>query len=164
MQVRWRGLELPAKVTADPQSLSDTFGRFVKFSSVRNPWARAVSLYSRREGVKTRDKMSFADFCRNHMYASDSCRHPTLHHNQLDWICDEDGQCIMDYVYRLEDFDQAINETAERTDGRIQLASKKANQNPNSGSESYRDLYTEETRKLIASRFQKDIEFFKYTV
>lgn len=98
------------------------------------------------------------------MYASDSCRHPTLHHNQLDWICDEDGQCIMDYVYRLEDFDQAINEIAERTDGRIQLASKKANQNPNSGSESYRDLYTEETRKLIASRFQKDIEFFKYTV
>ncbi len=28
MHVRWRGLELPAKVTADPQSLSDTFGRF----------------------------------------------------------------------------------------------------------------------------------------
>ena len=28
MHVRWRGLELPAKVTADPQSLTDTFGRF----------------------------------------------------------------------------------------------------------------------------------------
>lgn len=107
--------------------------------------------------------MSFTEFCRNHIYASDTCYHLTLHHNQLDWICDEDGQCIMDYVYRLEDFDQAIAEIAERTDGRIQLTHKKANLNPNSGSVSYRDLYTEETKKLIADRFQKDIAFFKYT-
>ncbi|MHC4832451.1 MAG: DNA-directed RNA polymerase subunit alpha [Planctomycetota bacterium] len=29
MHVRWRGLELPAKVEADPRSLSPTFGRFI---------------------------------------------------------------------------------------------------------------------------------------
>ena len=29
MHVRWRGLELPARVVADDQSLSSTFGRFV---------------------------------------------------------------------------------------------------------------------------------------
>jgi DNA-directed RNA polymerase subunit alpha len=29
MHVRWRGLELPAKVISDAQSLSDTFGRFM---------------------------------------------------------------------------------------------------------------------------------------
>ena len=29
MHVRWRGLELPAKVEADPRSLTPTFGRFV---------------------------------------------------------------------------------------------------------------------------------------
>jgi hypothetical protein len=84
------------------------FDSFFKFSAVRNPWARAVSLYSRREGVVTKDKFSFTDFCKNLLYASDTCRHPTLHHNQLDWLCDEDGHCIMDYVYRLEDWDKAI--------------------------------------------------------
>ena len=69
----------------------------------------------------------------------------------------------MDYIYRLEDFDQAINEIAERTNGRVHLERKNANRNPNSDSRSYRDLYTEETRKLIAKRFEKDIDRFKYT-
>lgn len=141
----------------------EVFDRLFKFSAVRNPWARAVSLYSRREGVKTRGKISFDEFCKNHIYASDTCLHPTLHQNQLDWLCDDNGQCIMDYVYRLEDFEQAIKEIAERTDGRVHLESKNANSNPNSDSRSYRDLYTEETRRLIAKRFEKDIEYFKYT-
>jgi hypothetical protein len=140
----------------------EVFVSFFKFSSVRNPWARTVSLYSRREGVKTKDKMSFEEFCKNHIYASDTCHNPTLHQNQLDWLCDEKGQCIMDYVYRLEDFDQAINEIAERTNGRVQLKRKNANRNPNSDSRLYRYLYTEETRNLIGKRFEKDIDYFKY--
>jgi hypothetical protein len=142
---------------------NEVFARLFKFSAVRNPWARAVSLYSRREGVQMRGKISFDEFCKNLIYASDTCRHPTLHQNQLDWLCDDNGQCIMDYVYRLEDFEQAIKEIAERTDGRVHLESKSANRNPNSDSRSYRDLHTEETRKLIAKRFEKDIEYFKYT-
>ena len=141
----------------------EVFDSFFKFSAVRNPWARAVSLYSRREGVQTRDKISFEEFCKNHLHASDTCRHPTLHQNQLDWLCDENGQCIMNYVYRLEDFDEAIKKIAERTNGRVQLERKNANRNPNSKSRSYRDFYTEETRKLIAKRFEKDIDKFKYT-
>jgi len=141
----------------------ETFDSFFKFSAVRNPWARTVSLYSRREGVQVRDKCSFDDFCKKHIYASDTCYHPTLHHNQLDWLSDENGQCIMDYVYRLEDFDLAINEIAERTNGRIQLKSKSANMNHISGSRAYQELYTEETRKLIAKRFERDIDHFKYT-
>ena len=141
----------------------EVFDSFFKFSAVRNPWARAVSLYSRCEGIKTRDKILFEEFCKNHLYASDTCRHPTSHQNQLDWLCDENGRCIMDYVYRLEDFDKSVNEIAERTNGRVQIERMHANRNPNSESRSYRDLYTEETRKLIAKRFEKDIDNFKYT-
>ncbi len=69
----------------------------------------------------------------------------------------------MDYVYRLEDFEQAISEITERTNGQVRLESKNANRNPNSDSRSYRGLYTEETRKLIAKRFERDIDNFKYT-
>lgn len=141
----------------------EVFGRFFKFAAVRNPWARAVSLYSRREGVKTRDNITFHEFCTNHIYASDTCRQPTLHQNQLDWLCDENGQCLMDYVYRLEDFDKAIREISELTNGRAQLEIKHANQNPSSDSRSYRDFYTDYTKNLIAKRFEKDIDSFKYT-
>ncbi len=141
----------------------DIFDTFFKFSAVRNPWARAVSLYFRREGVECRGSMSFEEFCKNHIYASDTCHHPTLHKNQLDWMCDDRGQCLMDYVYRLEDFDKARKEIAEQTDGRVLLEDKNVNRNPESNSRSYREFYTETTKKLIAKAFEKDIDRFKYT-
>jgi len=141
----------------------ETFDGFFKFSAVRNPWARAVSLYSRREGVRSKNKLSFEKFCKNHFYASDTCYHPTLHQNQFDWLCNEHGQCMMDYVYKLENFNESIDEIAELTNGRILLKKEHANRNSNSKSHSYRDIYTEETKKLIAERFEKDIDTFKYT-
>ncbi len=75
------------------------FNDFFKFSAVRNPWSRAVSLYFRREGIQVKDTITFEDFCDRHLYASDTCIHPTLHKNQMDWFCDENGKCVMDYVY-----------------------------------------------------------------
>lgn len=153
-----------APVDSDLRARSQQlFSSFFKFAAVRNPWARAVSLFNRREGVRVGEKISFETFCENHFYASDTCGHPTLHRNQLDWLCDESGQCVMDYVYRLEEFDTAIGEIAERTDGRVQLEMAQANVNPKSTSKRYRDAYTDYTRRLIEERFAKDIDFFKYT-
>lgn len=142
---------------------NEIFKTFFKFSAVRNPWARAVSLYYRREGVLVKDKISFEEFCNNHFYASDTCRQPTLHKNQIDWLCDENGKIIMDYVYKLEEFDSAIKEIEERTNGRLILSRKKSNNNPDSRSNAYRNMYTKKTKRIVASRFKKDIDYFKYT-
>jgi len=149
-----------AEVRARTQHLFDTF---FKFSAVRNPWARAVSLFFRREGIQVKDSMSFETFCEHHLYASDTCKHPTLHKNQFDWMSDENGDFALDYVYKVEDFAKAIREIEERTEGRLKLQYKESNANPNSRSGSYRDLYSDRTRKLIADRFYKDIDFFKFT-
>lgn len=138
------------------------FESFFKFAAVRNPWARAVSLYSRREGVRLSDRMSFQDFCVDHYYASDTCRHPTLHRNQLDWLIDENGASLMDYTYKLEEFATAIKDIARMTDQRIRLSASPENVNPMSLSSAYRDLYTPEARGLIARRFERDIEYFGY--
>ncbi|MEM0981380.1 MAG: sulfotransferase family 2 domain-containing protein [Cyanobacteria bacterium P01_H01_bin.58] len=138
------------------------FNSFFKFSSVRNPWARVVSLYLRREGIQVSEAISFTEFCESHFYSSDTCIHPTLHINQLDWLVDESGEVIMDYVYKMEEIDEAIKEISDRTDGRVQLKNIRSNQNPQSKSTSYRDLYTDYTRQLIAKRFEKDIDFFEY--
>jgi hypothetical protein len=142
---------------------NEAFDRFFKFSAVRNPWARAVSLYSRREGVSVREDLTFEQFCERHRNASDTCVHPTFHKNQCDWHCDENGVNLLDYVYRLEDFPRAIEEIRERTNGRIQLIDLKRNKNPGSKSMNYRSMYTDRTRKLIAKHFEKDIDTFKYT-
>lgn len=142
---------------------NNVFNTYFKFAAVRNPWARAVSLYFRREGVQLKVRRSFDEFCQNHFYASDTCCHPTLHRNQIDWLLDERGEVIMDYVYKLENFEEAIKEVLERTDGRLRIANRILNNNPQSLSRNYRDLYTEKTKKIITERFAKDIDFFKYS-
>lgn len=142
---------------------NEIFDSCFKFSAVRNPWARAVSLYFRREGATVKDKMSFEEFCEKHFYANDTCRHPTLHKNQYDWLCDENGENLMDYIYKVENFENAINDIKRLTDGRVKLINVKRNSNPNSQSNNYRNLYNDYTRKIIAKRFEKDIDIFKYT-
>lgn len=139
------------------------FNSFFKFAAVRNPWARAVSLYHRREGISTKDKMSFDTFCESHLFASDTCSHPTLHRNQLDWLCDTDGTILMDYIYKVEEFEKAIVEIEKNTNGRLVLNNIQLNVNPSSKSKSYQSYYTSNTKELIANRFEKDIDYFKYT-
>jgi hypothetical protein len=141
---------------------AQAFNSCFKFSSVRNPWGRAVSLYFRREGVQVRDEMSFDDFCERLLHASDTCRQPTLHKNQFDWLCDESGDLLVDYVYKLEDFRDALSEIEKRTDGRIRIKYVEYNTNRHSPGD-YRTLYSARARNLIAKRFEKDIDYFKYT-
>jgi hypothetical protein len=138
------------------------FTNFFKFSAVRNPWARTVSIYFRREGVRQREKLSFEEFCEAHTHASDTCQHPTLHKNQIDWLSAADGKIWMDYIYKVEEMDKAIVEIKERTNGRLILDNRTDNQNPDSRSNDYQALYNSHTRKLIAQRFEKDIDYFKY--
>ncbi len=145
------------------EEVENIFNSFFKFSAVRNPWARAVSLYFRREGVQLKDKLTFHGFCEKHMYASDTCRHPTLHKNQYDWLSSKEGELLVDYFYKVEDFESAIVDIKERTNGRVVLVNKRLNKNPISQSSAYRDMYNDRSRKIIEKRFEKDIDYFKYS-
>ena len=120
------------------------------------------SLYFRQEGVISHNRISFEEFCENHAYASDTCSHPTLHSNQLDWLTDEDGRIGVDYVYKIEEFESSLAEIREMTNGRINLQFLVANTNPLSRADRYRDMFTDRTRQLIARRFEKDIDTFRY--
>ncbi|MEM1400598.1 MAG: sulfotransferase family 2 domain-containing protein [Pseudomonadota bacterium] len=140
----------------------ETFRRFFKFASVRNPWARVFSLYHRREGIQTRQAMDFETFCKGLHYASDTCVHPARAVNQLDWMIDEKGSLAVDFVLRLEDFAAGLRQIDELTQGRLGLVEKHLNQNSKSASDSYRAAYTETTRAIVAEIFKRDIEFFGY--
>lgn len=140
-----------------------TFHGFFKFASVRNPWARVVSLYHRREGVQTADKMDFERFCEGLRYASDTCAHTTRMSNQLDWMVDENGKLAVDYVLKLEDLDNGLKEINARTAGRLALKEKRCNCNPRSPSVSYRKAYSDKSRAIVADIFHRDITFFGYS-
>jgi len=154
--------DMPTNTTVREQAKA-LFDELFKFSGVRNPWARAVSLWKRKEGVRSGGSMNFDAFVERHTAASDTCLHPTRHSCQLDWLCDETGRVLMDYVYKVEELGAAIEEIRNRTDGRLRLRDQRLNANPRSASGRYRDLYTDHTRKLIATRFERDIDHFKYT-
>jgi len=138
------------------------FDSFFKFSLVRNPWARTVSLYFRREGVSVSREMDFPTFCRTLEYASDTCINPTVHPNQLDWLLDENGKLAVDYVMKLESLEDDLAELGRRTQGRLRFEGRRLNANPASKSASYRDMYDEESKERIAQLFRRDIEYFGY--
>ena len=139
------------------------FSNAFKFASVRNPWERAVSLFYRKEGVRNQQSLSFDSFIENHFFASDTCVHPTLHKNQFDWISDENEKILLDYIFKLENFSKAVRDINERTNGLIRLQDTIANKNRSSRSSEYRDLYSDKTKKMIAQRFEKDIDSFQFT-
>jgi hypothetical protein len=139
------------------------FSNAFKFASVRNPWERAVSLFYRKEGVRNQQSLSFDSFIENHFFASDTCVHPTLHKNQFDWISDENEKILLDYIFKLENFSKAVRDINERTNGLIRLQDTVANKNRSSRSSEYRDLYSDKTKKMIAQRFEKDIDSFQFT-
>ena len=138
------------------------FKKAFKFASVRNPWERAVSLYFRKEGVRVSKKISFEEFVETHFYASDTCAIPTLHKNQYDWLSDENGDFMMDYVFKLENFESAIQEIKKRTDGKLKLEKLVENKNKESRSADYKELYNNKTKNIIYEQFHRDIDYFKF--
>lgn len=156
--------DLEAMQTTDQTQLKAAafYDAAFKFGSVRNPWARVASLYARREGVPTADKMTFAVFCDQLASASDTCRRPSLHMNQLDWLTDETGAIGVDYVMKLEERDAGLAAIRDQTNGRLVLDNVTANANPGSKSVRYQDLYDDQTRQIVAALFEKDIDTFKY--
>ena len=51
----------------------------------------------------------------NHIYASDTCHHTTLHKNQLDTVNFSKRTTLVDFVYKVEEYEDAIIEIKDRT-------------------------------------------------
>lgn len=148
-----------AEIEAEAERI---YADYFKFSMVRNPWARVASMYTRREGLTISQDMSFEQFCLNVRYSSDTCRMPSRHSNQLDWLLDRDGKMAMDYVARLETLAEDAAAISRLTDGRVQIQTERRNANPSSFASSYRDAYSDAARKHIGQVFERDIEYFEY--
>jgi hypothetical protein len=72
---------------------------YFTFSFVRNPWARAVSLY---KYLGDHRRMPFSKFVRDRLTGPYVQQRPRYFGPQADFVCDRDGQVIVDLVGRLE--------------------------------------------------------------
>jgi hypothetical protein len=156
----------PSIVLSDFEVLSASQRKFadaLKFATVRNPFARTLSLYRRREGIQVEQVMSFHEFCERLAYASDTCKWPTRNENQIDWLTDWDNQTqIVENVLRLEELAHDIAHLANSFPQISFLRAQFKNRNTNSAGSIYHKYYSRSARAAIEVLFKRDLDAFNY--
>jgi len=152
-----------------PLSLcEDKYKDYYKTALARNPFDRLVSWYSMIRNNKTHNYLqrqvlahsnNFTEFILNCEHISNKSNWKPFHYNQIDYLTDVNGEIIVNYVGRFEDFSQSIKSISNYLD----IESKEIGHTNKSNHTAYQNYYTEETRDIISKRFKRDLEYFDYT-
>lgn len=142
-----------ASVKTAPPNFFEQYSDYFKFTFVRNPWDRMVSWYSLL-------KMSHDDMFKNIQTLgefADSVR-GYYWFNQIDHLCDENGNIFMDRICRHEDFENELVHVLNTNN----IPYKSIPRLNHSERQEYRSYYTEGCKELIAELCHRDIEYFSY--
>jgi len=157
---------------------------YFKFAFVRNPWDRAVSRYfyvkansKKKERIKRYRNSTFEEYVRdeNNEFFLDTKRYAKsfpgrrVHlekimkkyspfENQLDWITDENGKVLINFIGRFENLDRDFKTICQKI-GIPPVSLKHTNKSKH---KHYSKYYNKETRKIIAEKYCRDIEYFGY--
>lgn len=136
-----------------------------KFTFVRNPWDKLVSLYEYRR-KKDKTKLTSRNIPFNHWVkltiGPDS--DPYYYNNvksfqpQVEWLKDDEGVIAIDFIGKFE----SIHTDFEQIRHTIGTSEELPHLNATTRS-NYRDYYDNETRQIVASWYREDIETFAYT-
>lgn len=156
------------------QELGPRWDDYFTFAFVRNPWDRLVSWYEmivQRSVDPQAYKLtlwkylldhsrSFDDFIRNCTgVIQDVDGVKSFMFPQTDYLCDENGKPLVQFIGRFERYETDAREILRRLD-LDHLALPKLNASVH---RDYRDYYTPETRQVVAERFARDVETFGYS-
>ena len=138
-----------------PNSL---FKEYFKFAFVRNPWDWQVSLYL--FGLKDKNHFQhelFKSFANFEAYLNWRI-HEDMH-LQKDFLVDEEGKLLVDFVGKMEN----LNDDFRRVCININIPYIELPHLNRSNSEKYQIFYNEKTKQLLADAFKEDIEYFNYS-
>ena len=130
---------------------------YFKFSFVRNPWSRVVSLYYRNEGIQKKNEMTFVEFVDWIQLATDTCTYPTPKKNMIDFF-KIDNELKIDFIGKFENLQQDFNIVCDK----IGISHQKLPHKNKSKHKHYTEYYDDETREIVAEKCAKDIEYFGY--
>ena len=139
-----------------PHVKPEEFAAFFKFAFVRNPFDRFVSYSSfitREVGHFDRDPQAVM----RHFLANPPMDH-ILFRPQHEFITDEQGQLLTDYVGRVEQMQQSYDEICAR----IGIPTEPLDQVNSSRRGTYRDYYDEALIEGVAKLYARDLELFGY--
>lgn len=172
-----QGLHIKQEIQSTGFIPAYEFKDFLKFSFVRNPYSRVVSLFEDkvRRGPGTHweipfwsqhKKSSFVEFVRflseGNNYLFDRHSQPQyLNLNKLNGFLPEVK--YLNFIGRVETFDEDLKKLCQLIGFRLNEYPKK-----NISKESdkmfgdYKDYYCEESKNIISQIYKKDLELFKY--
>ena len=134
-----------------------------KFTFVRSPWDKAVSLYEYRR-KKDRTKIAtrgilFSDWVRM-TYGEEkdfSYYNVKAFQPQVEWLKNNQGNIAMDFVGKFESISEDFKQIAKAIGSDAELPHLNASKRVG-----YQSYYDNETRDIIAHWFREDIELFGY--
>ena len=141
--------------------LPEEFGKYFRFTFVRNPWDRLVSVYSRMDphmrasaesaGLPLKG-ISFDEFVERTEHFRDA------HLDAQDrFVFDAAGHGLVDFIGRYERLAEDFAAVCARLGQTVDLPHRNA-----STHDAYRQYYSDATRKIVERRYGADIEKFGY--
>lgn len=125
------------------------WSEYFTFAFVRNPWDRAASAYIKHYHNSELDlKEGFNAWIKAKVSIAQVSQ----------FIADDNNQIAVDYVGRFENIEQDFNHICDKLKINVRLPHK----NKSTRSRQYQDLYTKETKEIIANLAKQDIELFGY--
>lgn len=135
---------------------ADEFTSFFKFAAVRNPWARAVSVY--KFGYQPAG-MTFATFLDDVLARGKNVREPRQIDPQTRYLHDAEGNLLVDALLRTEWLVEDFRGVSQRVFGReVPLPTR----NVSPDRTGYRAFYNDARRQQLAELYRDDIEAFGY--
>lgn len=138
--------------------------RWFSFTIVRNPWDKVASHYHYR--VRTNQTalrthpVAFGEWVRL-TYGEQDRRYfdsPKMFMPQTDWLVDEEGKIMVEFIGRFERLEQDFRTICHRIGRDAQLPHLKKSERGD-----YRTLYTDATTEIVGKWFARDLANFNYS-
>ncbi|MFG0773282.1 sulfotransferase family 2 domain-containing protein [Vibrio plantisponsor] len=139
----------------------DIFRQYYKFTLVRNPWDKVISQYmfmiNKRDDLRTYINMPKNASLAEYIELIQKKEHVQWA-KQVDFILDENGELLVDDVFKLEN----INDDASIMSSRIGLNFSEIPHDNKGSRKPYQDYYTEETKEMVYDIYKDDILYLNY--
>lgn len=143
----------------------ESWKRIFTFTFVRNPWDRMASMYHYRHKIgQIPADISFRDYIfaleKSSGVRGTIFQFPVFYFSSSDYILDDDGNILVDFVGRFETRDRDLKEIVRKIgyeslgDAWIQRASP--------AGQHYSTHYDDETREIVRRLYQQDLDIFGY--
>ena len=134
------------------------------FATVRNPYARVVTIYSvnvpnRVLGSKTYFRQWAKAYFSEELYPCRRSGYITNRWNQVEYIRDDEGDVLVDFIVHLETIEEDMRIVCERLNIPF---SGVPHLNKGRISCDYREYYDDETREVVGNWFREDLEQLGY--